>query len=95
MNETFFEKALLADSSITSKSKAVSTRLSKARSVEEKISVNLEEVVYDDKKMYQLLLEINNRMNNSNGAYSNTVRKYYLYRRGKEFPSLNQFKRLS
>lgn len=92
MDERFFEKAMLVDPSITSKSKAVSTRLSKARAVEEKLDVNLDEIVIDDTKMYQLLLEINNRMNNNNGAYSNAVRKYYLYRREKEFPSLNQFR---
>lgn len=92
MNEKFFEKALLADPSITSKDKAVSTRLSKARAVEKKLDIDLESIVADDYKMYQLLLEINNRLKNENGAYSNTVRKYYFYRRGKEFPSLSQFK---
>lgn len=88
MNQKGFEKFLIDNKSITSKDKAVRSRISKALKVEKDLGVNLDEVVKDDELMYKVLLRIQREMNEHNGVYQNAVRKYYLYRNGKEFPRL-------
>ncbi len=92
MIEDKFEEFLIKDSSITSKEKAVRTRLSKARAVEEMLGENLDSIVADDDKMYNSLLLINSNMNNRNGAYSNALRKYYIFKNQKEFPRISNYK---
>lgn len=91
MLESKFIEYLTADTSITSKDKAVKTRMSKARAVEKTLNVSLDALVEDDMKMYQALVTINETMNNNNGAYSNSLRKYYTFKTGKEFPRLTEF----
>ena len=90
--EDKFEEFLIKDSSITSKEKAVRTRLSKARAVEEMLGENLDSIVADDDKMYNSLLLINSNMNNRNGAYSNALRKYYIFKNQKQFPRISDYK---
>ena len=34
---------------------------------------------------------INSKMNNKNGAYSNALRKYYIFKTGKVFPRLAKY----
>lgn len=92
MIEDKFEEFLIKDSSITSKEKAVRTRLSKARAVEEMLGENLDSIVADDDKMYNSLLLINSNMNNRNGAYSNALRKYYIFKNQKQFPRISDYK---
>jgi len=94
MDETKFESFLADDTSITSKYKAVKTRLSKARSVEKCLKTDLASIVCDDDKMYQALLSINDLMNNRNGVYSNALRKYYVFRNGYEFPMIAEDERI-
>jgi hypothetical protein len=93
MLEAQFEKYLLDDKQITSKDKAVNTRMSKARTVEKTVGKSLDSIVLDDKLMYDTLIEINKRMRNYNGSYSNALRKYYHFRTGKVFPHLASFER--
>lgn len=92
MIEDKFEEFLIKDSNITSKDKAVRTRLSKARAVEEMLGENLDFIVTNDDKMYNALLLINSNMNNGNGAYSNALRKYYIFKNQKEFPRISDYK---
>lgn len=92
MIEDKFEEFLIKDSNITSKDKAVRTRVSKARAVEEMIGESLDYIVADDDRMYNALLLINSNMNNSNGAYSNALRKYYIFKNQKEFPRISNYK---
>lgn len=92
MIEDKFEEFLIKDSNITSKDKAVRTRVSKARAVEEMLGENLDYIVADDDRMYNALLLINSNMNNSNGAYSNALRKYYIFKNQKEFPRISNYK---
>lgn len=66
MIEDKFEEFLIKDSNVTSKDKAVKTRLSKARAVEKMLGENLDFIVADDDKMYNALLLINSNMNNGN-----------------------------
>lgn len=92
MIEAAFEDFLSNDVAITSKDKAVNSRMSKARAVEKILGENLDFIVNDDKKMYKALLLINRNMNNNNGAYSNALRKYYIFRNKNEFPKISEFK---
>ena len=89
MIESAFEEFLSKEITITSK---VRTRMSKARAVEKMLGENLDSVVNNDEKMYNALLLINTNMNNKSGAYSNALRKYYLFKNGKEFPRISSYK---
>ncbi len=92
MREKEFRLFLEHNPDISSKKKAVNTRISKGNSVEEKYSISLDSIVSDDVLMYKNLLKINEDFNNKNGGYSNALRKYYLFINGKEFPQLNDYK---
>jgi hypothetical protein len=91
MIESAFEEFLSKEITITSKDKAVRSRMSKARAVEKMLGENLDSVVNNDEKMYKALLLINTNMNNKSGAYSNALRKYYLFKNGKEFPRISSY----
>ena len=91
MIESGFEDFLSTETTITSKDKAVKTRMSKARAVEKMLGENLDSVVSNDEKMYNSLLLINANLNNKNGAYSNALRKYYIFKNGREFPRISSY----
>ncbi|WP_164667833.1 hypothetical protein [Virgibacillus doumboii] len=91
MREEKFIRFLTQQESIQSKHKAINSRLAKARKVERDLEVNLDEVVKDDQKTYELLIHIRRRLNDSNGAYQNAVRKYYRFINQNEFPSLKNY----
>ncbi|SOC41462.1 hypothetical protein [Ureibacillus acetophenoni] len=93
MDEVSFKEFLENSSNISSKEKAVRSRISKALKVERDLNVNLDSIVCDDNKTYELLTLIPKRMNEQNGVYQNAVRKYYEFRNHKKFPKLNDFKR--
>jgi hypothetical protein len=93
VREEEFLKFLSEEESITSKVKAVSTRLSKARAVENKLNVNLDNVVVNDDAMYETLLQIKEKLQDKSGNYQNALRKYYLFVNNKEFPSLSTYRR--
>jgi len=93
MLEVEFEKYLVSDENIISKSKAVSTRLSKARAVENVLGVTLDTIVSSNLEMYNALIEINRKMKNQNGAYSNALRKYYTFKNSKIFPQISTFEK--
>ena len=93
MREEEFRRFLVQSSSIESKSKAVSTRVSKARAVERKLGVNLDVVVREDELVYKLLVRIQQEMKDLNGGYQNAVRKYYVFVNEKEFPLLKEYVR--
>jgi len=95
MDEIKFEGFLTEDTGIISKYKAVRTRLSKARAVEKCLNTDLDSIVSSDDKMYKALLSINKLMNNCNGAYSNALRKYYLFRKNKEFPRISDYEKMN
>ncbi|MCL2235214.1 MAG: hypothetical protein FWB98_02100 [Defluviitaleaceae bacterium] len=93
MLESQFEKYLIGDANITSKTKAVNSRMSKARAVEEYLSESLDVIVQDDMKMYDALRRIKQNMNDGNGSYSNSLRKYYSFKNKHEFPRIVDFER--
>ena len=79
MRELEFERFLVESVDIQSKKKAVISRVAKALKVERDLRVNLDNIVNDDEKMYQLLIQIREQMNEMKGVYQNSVRKYYLF----------------
>ncbi|RTR26299.1 hypothetical protein EKG37_21755 [Robertmurraya yapensis] len=93
MREKEFEKFLVNDGKIESKDKAVRSRLSKARKVEDEFHVNLEEIVRDDEKMYNTLKRIKSELIDSNGSIQNALRKYYIFVNKRGFSTLNQYEK--
>jgi hypothetical protein len=93
MRDEDFRRFLVRSDSIESKSKAVSTRVSKASAVEKKLGVNLDKIVREDELVFTLLVRIQQEMKDLNGGYQNAVRKYYAYVNGKEFPRLKEYAR--
>lgn len=93
MRQTEFERFLVESVDIQSKKKAVISRVAKALKVERDLKVNLDSIVSDDEKTYRLLLQIREQMNEANGVYQNSVRKYYLFVNGKEFPRISDYEK--
>ena len=91
MKESEFESYLLADENIVSKNKAVRSRVSKARMVEQHFDESLDNIVCDDEKTYKTLLRIKAEMKDQNGTVSNALRKYYVFINGKSFPALSDY----
>ncbi|MFJ8236345.1 hypothetical protein ACIQ34_11425 [Ureibacillus sp. NPDC094379] len=93
MDEVAFKVYLEKDANISSKEKAVRSRVAKALKVERDLNINLDSIVCDDRKTYELLISIPQKMNEQNGVYQNAVRKYYEFKNHKKFPRLSDFKR--
>lgn len=91
MRDEEFEKYLDTDANITSKDKAVRSRMTKARKIEQHFNVSLDSVVADDNKMFDILCRIKKELNDSNGAISNALRKYYLFSNRRDFPKLSGY----
>ena len=91
MRESEFENYLLADKSITSKEKAVRSRISKGKLIERHFSESLDSIVKDDDKTYNTLLRIKAEIKDQNGTVSNALRKYYTFSNGKPFPVLSEY----
>lgn len=87
MRENTFYEFLQNEQSIKSVH-AINSRISRANRVEEVFGVNLDEVVRDDERMYNTLIEIKRKLIDKNGAIQNAVRKYYLMVNNKNFPNL-------
>lgn len=93
MREDLFLKFLEQDTNITSKTKAVNSRMSKARKVEDAFGIDLDNIVVDDERMYLLLIKIQKELNETNGTIQNAVRKYYLFVNGRVFPNLASYEK--
>lgn len=91
MRETDFENYLLADENIVSKTKAVRSRLNKARMIERYFETSIDNIVRDDEATYNTLIRIKAEMKDTNGIISNALRKYYLFANGKSFPTLAEY----
>lgn len=91
MLESEFESFLVGNKTITSKDKAVKTRISKARAVERELGCSLDYIVSSDEEMLCALKKINEVMKNSSGNYSNALRKYYLFKNKHEFPHIKSY----
>lgn len=93
MKETDFESYLLADEKIVSKTKAVRSRINKARMIERYFDTSLDSIVCDDETTYKALLKIKAEMKDTNGNISNSLRKYYVFINNRNFPTLAEYER--
>ena len=78
---------------INSKNKAVSSRISRANTAESILDANLDYIVADDDQMYEALCHIKSDPREQNGKIQNSVRWYYKFVNGKDFPSLASYNR--
>jgi hypothetical protein len=83
MDSIGFRESLQKDENIIGKVKAVNSRITKAISVENIFTVNLDDVVNDDILMKELLIKIKDI--DTNGVKGNAVRKYYKFKNGRIF----------
>ena len=91
-DEKLFECFLQNDPNIKS-SKAVTSRMSKARRAEEILIESLDDVVSSDDKMYDSLIKLQAHENPKHNPMQNSVRKYYTFKNGWEFPQLRFYHR--
>ena len=91
MREEEFRSFLERSETITSKVKAVNSRISRANTAEKILNLSLDFVVADDNRMYRALNEIRENPLEQNGKIQNAVRWYYVFVNGKKFPSLSSY----
>lgn len=72
--------------------KGIISRKTKLCAAEEYIGKSLDSVVSDDNEMYRALLKLQEVDDPAHAPRQNALRKYYLFKNGKEFPRLNRFK---
>lgn len=85
MMDDAFEIFLTNDPAITSP-KAVKFRMSRARKAEEILKTSLDDVVSDDREMYEALEKLQQYENPKSNPMQNAVRKYYRFKNEREFP---------
>ncbi|MWC28716.1 hypothetical protein [Paenibacillus sp. MMS18-CY102] len=88
MQEEEFRRFLENDPSITSE-KAVNSRMSRARRIEQEFKINIDYTVRDDDRMYAALLNVKDK--DSAGNFQNVIRKYYIFINSKKFPTLSTY----
>lgn len=95
MREIEFKNYLVQSEQIQSKVKSVASKVSKALIVERELKVDLDSIVKDDEKTYQLLIRVQEELNDKvyHQVYQNAVRKYYLFVNGKQFPKMKDFEK--
>lgn len=71
--------------------KAISVRLSRARTAERILQEDLDHVVVDDDKMYAALLALKKCSSERKGNLQNALRWYYRAVNNREFPKLSDF----
>lgn len=96
MREEEFRNYLIGNEDIQSKVKAVTSRVAKALKVERELYIDLDLIVKNDEQMYQLLLDVQEKLNDRqyHNVFQNAVRKYYSFVNGKEFPRMAQYEKI-
>ena len=93
MKENEFRCFLENVEQITSKEKAIKSRISRAYLVEEILCEDLDCIVNDDKKMYDALIVLKELPDEHNGNLQNALRWYYKFANNKEFPRMHSYSR--
>lgn len=93
MIEAQFREFLGNDPSITSKDKAVQSRVTKAGKAQDILGKSLNEVVANDDLMYDSLVALQAHEDPKHNPMQNAVRKYYIFKNGRAFPQLRYYKR--
>ncbi|MBR6506868.1 MAG: hypothetical protein IKT37_04620 [Clostridia bacterium] len=91
MQDKLFREFLEQSGQFTEK--AVTSRIAKANAAERIIGYSLDTVVADDNKMFDALVLLRPHENPKHNPMQNAVRKYYIFKNGKEFPQLRYYKR--
>lgn len=91
MLETTFKMFLEQSGKLTEN--AIKSRISKANAAERILGYSLDVVVADDDRMYDALVALQPHEDPKHNPMQNAVRKYYLFKNGKEFPQLRYYKR--
>lgn len=91
MNEKDFRK-FLYDSGITVA--GIETRISKAYKGQEILGYTFEEATSNDDKMYASLIKLKPYENPKKNPIQNSLRKYYLFKNGVEFPRLLDYEKM-
>lgn len=73
--------------------KAITSRVAKANVAEHIIGCSLDVVVADDDKMFDALVALQPHEDPKHNPMQNAVRKYYIFKNGKEFPQLRYYKK--
>lgn len=92
MMEQAFGIYLTNDPGITSPN-AVKSRISKARKAEGILKTSLDDVVSDDREMYEALEKLQQYENPKSNPMQNAVRKYYKFKNDREFPRKKEYAR--
>ena len=71
----------------------IETRISRAYKGEEILGYSFEEAISTDKKMYESLIKLKPYENPKKNPIQNSLRKYYIYIKGKEFPRLSEYEK--
>lgn len=92
MDKIGFKKYLQNSDSIKSKSRSVTSRLSKAKKAEELLSIDLDNEVVNQKTIQNVLKNLKLKYEHNEisramlYAMSNAIRQYYTYKTGDKLP---------
>lgn len=73
--------------------KSVASRVAKANAAERILGCSLDIIVSNDDKMYDALIALQPHENPKHNPMQNAVRKYYIFKNGREFPQLRYYRR--
>lgn len=88
MREGQFKDYLL---SLNLGEKGIVTRMTKGRKAENILGKSLDNVVADDRTMYDALVQLQAHENPRNNPMQNVVRHYYKFCNGRDFPSKKEY----
>ena len=91
MQDKLFREFLEQSEQLTQKS--IISRVARAKAAERIIGFSLDIVVGDDDKMFDALVALHPYENPKHNPMQNAVRKYYIFKNGKEFPQLRYYKK--
>src|SRR5690606_23479980 len=90
MMDSGFRTFLNNDPKIKSE-KAVASRMVKARKAEIVLEMDLDYVVASDDRTYDALIVLRQNEDPAHSPMQNALRKYYIFKNGKEFPQLRYY----
>ena len=69
----------------------INTRKNLVNKVSEIIGKDLDDIVADDKSMYNAIMLLQNIDNPAHKSRQNALRKYYAFKNGKDFPRIKVY----
>ena len=90
MDELGFRTSLKVDENNLTDN-GINFRISKGRKAEEILGMGLDDAVSSDSTMFSALKKLQDYENPTHNPMQNALRKYYIFRNGKEFPRKKDF----